>query len=90
MKRRTDRQSALRLVQTIDPPIDLVDIFGDGTTGLLVQERHPVGKAQEANWLVFRRCFGLHVVGPLEADASAHVGDGIHDKADERHRAARS
>ena len=52
---RRDWQRALRLIQAIGPPIRLDGGFSNGATGLLVEERHPVGKTQQANRLVFLR-----------------------------------
>src|SRR5208283_3198422 len=51
-RHRSDRQRSLWLMQAVTPPVCLDDRLCDGTTGLLVEQRHAVREPQEMDGLV--------------------------------------
>ncbi len=51
-RERRHRQRALRLLQAVGLPVQLRHGAGDGAALLLVEQRHPVGEAQQARRLV--------------------------------------
>ena len=50
---RTGGKTAAGLVQGVVFPPDVLHCMGDGTTALLVQQGHPVGKSQDVYPVLF-------------------------------------